>query len=63
MQQWYVIINGMYIVYTEKKDLENQDVCVNFMHCRETANYLFWPERKDISWVPLNHKFQDILHQ
>ena len=33
--------NKWYIACIKKRDLENQDLYVNFMHCCETASYLF----------------------
>ena len=44
-----------YIALIEKKYDENQDLHVSFMHQRESSHNFFWPERKDVSWVPLIH--------
>lgn len=44
-----------YIACIERKCIENEDIYVSFMHRCEPSQNLFWPERKEESWVPLIH--------
>ena len=44
-----------YIGIVEQKCMENEDIYVSFMSCCGPSHNLFWPQRKEESWVPLIH--------
>ena len=45
----------LYFCIVSYVSMEHSDINVKFVHPKAPAKKFFWPDREDVSWIPLNH--------